>query len=124
MVGVVWDKSRSAGASPDRPGDKDQGLTIWAHGVLGRGHMGQCHKTRSLDRRSQSAPTSPRLHDIEACDQGPREKGLRPICTFFWVLKHYYIIFMLILSECSGFWSFLGDLEPDLRPDLGRKFKG
>jgi hypothetical protein len=39
----------------------------------------------------------------------------------FWVFKHYYIIFMDFSADFNGFCPLLGDLEPDLRPDLGGK---
>jgi hypothetical protein len=34
------------------------------------------------------------------------------------------MIFLDFYADFGGFWPFLGDLEPDLRPDLGRKLGG
>jgi hypothetical protein len=49
---------------------------------------------------------------------------LRLVYAHFWVFKPYCIILFDSKPGFGGFWSFLGDLEPFLRPYLGRKLGG
>jgi hypothetical protein len=49
---------------------------------------------------------------------------LHPVYAHFWVFKPYCIFLFDFKPVFGGFWSFLGDLEPFLRPDLGRKLGG
>jgi hypothetical protein len=62
---------------------------------------------------------------MEECMQ-PRAKRkgvVRYVCPILG-FKHYYIVLLLILADFCGFCPILGDLELDLRPDLGRKLGG
>jgi hypothetical protein len=38
--------------------------------------------------------------------------------------KLYKLIFIDFLNSFEGFWSFLGDIGPFFRPDLGEKLGG
>jgi hypothetical protein len=50
-----------------------------------------------------------------------REKGLCPTYFQKWVFILYYMIFIDFLSNFERFWSFLEDLGPFFRPDIGGK---
>jgi hypothetical protein len=52
------------------------------------------------------------------------KKGLRPIMCQKWVLYYIILIFIDFLSSFGGFWSFLEDLGPFFRLDLGEKLGG
>jgi hypothetical protein len=54
-------------------------------------------------------------------DQGPERKGLHPIFSKFWVFKLYIYDFLIFYADFGRILPIFGDLEPDLRPDLGRK---
>jgi hypothetical protein len=51
-------------------------------------------------------------------------KGPMLLYEYFWVFKPYCIIFIDFSIVFNGFCPLLGNLEPDLRPDLGRKLGG
>jgi hypothetical protein len=55
---------------------------------------------------------------------GAEDKWLRPIIFQIWVLNHIVFFLLIFKSDFNGFSPLFEDLEPDLRPDLGRKLRG
>jgi hypothetical protein len=51
----------------------------------------------------------------------PRPDGIIPIYVKKWVFDLEIVILFYFLNKFVGFWSFLGDIGPFLRPDLGGK---
>jgi hypothetical protein len=67
--------------------------------------------------------TSLRAHRPFPYDQEIGNRGLAHISQFLG-FRIYIMILLDFSAFFAGFWCFLGDLEPFLRPDLGRKLGG
>jgi hypothetical protein len=88
--------------------------------------MGHSHETRSQDQRAndQRAVTSPRTHGLSHATRGPEKRGCALYLFNFWVFCIVFGFFYNYKLVFNGFYPILGDLEPDLRPDIRRKLGG
>jgi hypothetical protein len=69
-----------------------------------------------------STPSLARGHvKVPNMTRGRTSRGLRPIFDIKWIFNFIIWFFIDFINRFEGFWSFLGDIGPFLRPDLGEK---